>query len=127
MKKIDPTVLKETKFIGLITLLFGLLQQAVFLIIGKWNFYVLLGGIFGWLVALGNFFLMCLTIQKAVSQDEKDAKNTMKLSQNIRLLGLFLFALIAYLLPFINTVAAILPYLYPRFAISLSPFLRKND
>ena len=126
MKKIDPTVLKETKFIAFITLLLGVLQQAVFLILGKWNFAVLLGGIWGWLIALGNFFFMCLTIQKAVSQDEKDAKSTMKLSQNIRLLGLFLFALIAYLIPLINTVAAILPYLYPRFAISLSPFLRKK-
>lgn len=126
MKKIDPTVLKETKFIAFITLLLGVLQQAVFLIIGKWSLPVLFGGIFGWVIALGNFFLMCLTIQKAVSQDEKDAKNTMKLSQNMRLLGLFLFALIAYLLPFINTVAAILPYLYPRFAVSLSPVLRKK-
>lgn len=126
MKKIDPTVLKETKFIAFITLLLGVLQQAVFLIIGKWSLPVLFGGIFGWVIALGNFFLMCLTIQKAVSQDEKDAKNTMKLSQNMRLLGLFLFALIAYLLPFINTVAAVLPYLYPRFAVSLSPVLRKK-
>ena len=127
MKKIDPTVSKETKFIALVTLLFGSLQQAVFLILGKWTLSVLLGGIYGWVIALGNFFLMCLAIQKAVAQEEKDAKNTMKLSQNMRLLGLFLFALIAYLLPFINTVAAILPYLYPRFAISLSPFLRKNN
>ena len=127
MKKIDPTVLKETKYIALVTLLFGVFQQAVFLMIAKWDFSVLCGGFYGWFVSLGNFFLLALSVQKAVSQEEKDAKNTMKLSQNMRLLGLFVFALIAYLLPFINTVAAILPYLYPRFAISLSPFLRKND
>ena len=126
MKKIDPTVWKETKFIALTTLLLGALQQAVFLIIGKWDLAVLFGGVYGWAVALANFFLMALTVQKAVTQEEKDAKNTMKLSQNLRLLGLFLFALIAYLLPFCNTVAAILPYLYPRLAISLSPILRKE-
>lgn len=126
MRKIDPTVLKETRYIALITLLLGVLQQAVFLIIGKWSLSVLFGGIYGWAVALGNFFLMGLTVQKAVSQEEKDAKNTMKLSQNMRFLGLFLFALIAYLLPFLSTVAAILPYLYPRIAIALSPILRKQ-
>ena len=126
MRKIDPTVWKETKFIALTTLLLGALQQAVFLIIGKWDLTVLYGGIYGWVIALANFFLMALTVQKAVTQEEKDAKNTMKLSQNLRLLGLFLFALIAYLLPFFNTVAAVLPYLYPRFAISLSPILRKE-
>jgi len=126
MRKIDPAVSKETKYIALVTLLLGVLQQAVFLIIGKWSFSVLFGGIYGWAVALANFFLMCLSIQKAVSQDEKDAKGTMKFSQSMRFLGLFLMALFAYLIPFCNTIAAVLPYLFPRIAIFLSPFLRKE-
>lgn len=126
MKKIDPTVRKETRYIALVTVLLGAFQQAVFLIIGKWSFFVLLGGIYGWAAALMNFFLMALTVQKAVSQEEKDAKNTMKLSQSLRLLGLFVLAMIAYLLPFINTISAVLPYLYPRIAIYLSPILRKK-
>ncbi len=126
MKKIDPAVWKETRYIALVTILLGALQQAVFLVIGKWSFSVLLGGIYGWAAALMNFFLMALTVQKAVSQEEKDAKNTMKLSQNLRLLGLFVLAMIAYLLPFINTISAVLPYLYPRIAIYLSPILRKE-
>ena len=126
MRKIDPTVLKETRYIALVTLLFAVLQQAAFLIIGKWNLSVLFGGIYGWAAALGNFFLMALSVQKAVSQEEKDAKNTMKLSQNMRLLGLFVLALIAYMLPFTNTVSAILPYLYPRIAIALIPIFRKQ-
>ncbi len=126
MNKLDPAVRKETGYIALVTLLLGVLQQAVFLIIGKWSFSVLLGGIYGWAAALMNFFLMALTVQKAVSQEEKDAKNTMKLSQNLRLLSLLVLAAIAYLLPFLNTVSAILPYLYPRIAIALSPILRKE-
>lgn len=126
MRKIDPTVLKETKYIALVTLLLGVLQQAVFLIIGKWSLSVLIGGVYGWEAALGNFFLMALSVQKAVSQEEKDAKNTMKLSQNMRLLGLFVLALIAYLLPFVSTISAILPYLYPRIAIALIPIFRKQ-
>ena len=126
MKKIDPVVQKETGYIAVVTALLGALSQAGFLIIGKWDYTVLLGGLYGWAVALGNFFLMCLSVQKAVLQEEKDAKNTMKLSQNMRILGLFLLALAAHLIPFFNTVSAILPYLFPRFAIALSPLLRKQ-
>ena len=126
MKKIDPTIRKETRYIAVVTFLFAILQQAVFLVIGKWEPSVLLGGIYGWLVALGNFFLMCLAVQKAVGQDEKDAKNTLKFSQSIRLLGLFVLALIAHFLPFINTIAAVVPYLYPRLAIALIPAIRKK-
>ena len=93
--KIDPTVKKETGYIAIVTLLAGVLQQAVFLILGKWTLAVLLGGIYGWAVALGNFFFMGLSVQKAVSQEEKDAKSTLKFSQSMRLLALFLLAMAA--------------------------------
>ncbi|MBQ3075302.1 MAG: hypothetical protein IJC26_04455 [Clostridia bacterium] len=126
MNKIDPTVWKETRYIAWVTFLLGVLQQAVFLILGKWELSVLFGGLFGWAVALGNFFFMGLSVQKAVGEDEKSAANTMKLSQNLRILALFLLALAAYYIPFTNTVAAVLPYLFPRFAIALSPILRKD-
>ena len=126
MKQIDPTIRKETGYIALVTFLLGILQQAVFLMLGKWNLAVFFGGIYGWLAALANFFLMCLSVQKAVAQEEKDAKNTLKLSQSSRMLGLFIVAMIAYFLPFINTVAAVLPYLFPRIAIALVPLIRRK-
>lgn len=126
MRKIEPAVWKETRYIAVTTLLLGVAMQAVFLIIGKWSFSVLFGGLYGWAVALGNFFLMALTVQKAVGQDQKDARRTIKLSQGLRLLGTFLLALAAYLIPALHTVAAILPYLFPRIAIFFSPFLRKQ-
>ena len=126
MKKIEPAVRKETRYIALVTFLLGVLQQSVFLMIGKWSLAVLFGGLYGWLVALANFFLMCLTVQKAVSQEEKDARNTIKLSQSMRMLGLFVMALPAYFLPFIDTIAAVIPYLFPRIAIALIPIIRKN-
>ena len=125
MKKIDPTVRKETGYIALVTFLAGILQQAVFMILGKWSISVLLGGIYGWAVALGNFFCMCLSVQKAVSQEEKDAKNTIRLSQSLRLWAMFFLALAAYFIPLINTVAAVIPYLFPRLAIALIPAFRK--
>ena len=126
MMKIDPTVRKETGYIAIVTLLAGVLQQAVFLILGKWTLSVLLGGVYGWAVALGNFFFMCLSIQKAVSQEEKDAKSTLKFSQSMRLLALFLLAMAAFYAPFLHSVSAVIPYLYPRLAIALSPIVRKQ-
>ena len=126
MLKSDPTVKKEVRYIAVTTLLFGVLQQAVFLILGKWDLAVLFGGIYGWAAALGNFFLMCLSVQKAVSQEEKDAKNTLRISQSARFLALFLMAMAAYFIPFVNTVSAVIPYLFPRFAIALIPILRKQ-
>lgn len=126
MKKIDPNILKETIYIGTIAFLFNVVMQSVFLIIGKWDITILLGGILGFIASVGNFFLMGLSVQSAVNKDEKDAKTTMKLSQSLRLLLLFVIAVIGYVVPVFNIIAVIIPYIFPRLAIALTPLLRKK-
>ena len=127
MKRIDPTVKKETLNILCWTVILSLLMQAVFLLLGKWDMGVLFGNLLGGAAAVLNFFLMGLTIQTALEKEEKDARGRMKLSQSVRLLGMFLVAVVAYLLPFINTVAAIVPYLFPTVGVVLRPaFLKKK-
>lgn len=126
MKKIDPTIMKETSYIGTVAFLFNIVMQSVFLIIGKWDYTVLLGGMLGFIASVGNFFLMGLSVQSAVTKEEKDAKNTMKLSQSLRLLFLFVIAVIAYVVPVFHVIAVIIPYIFPRLAIALVPILRKK-
>ncbi len=126
MKKIDSTVLKETTYIFSFTFVLSLLMQSVFLIAQQWNYTVLLGNILGIIAAVGNFFLMGLTVQSAVLKQPEDAKKQMKASQSLRLLLLFVIALIGYLLPIFNTVAVILPFLFPRIAIALRPLIIKD-
>ena len=126
MTKIDSTVLRETKYIAAFVAVLSLLMQSVFLIAGFWNYTVLFGNILGFAAATGNFLLMGITVQKAVEKEEKDAKSLMKLSQSLRLLMMFVIALIGYLLPFFNTVAVIIPYLFPRIAIAIRPLFNKE-
>lgn len=126
MKKVDATVIRETKYIAAVTIIFSVLLQSVFLILSLWNYTVLLGNILGVLAAVGNFFLLGLTVQSAVNKDTDDAKNTMKLSKTLRFLLLFIIAVIGYLLPIFNTIAVIIPYLFPRIAIALRPILKKE-
>ena len=57
-------------------------MQAVFLIIRMWDYTVILGNLLGAAVNVLNFFLMALTVQKAVEKEEKEAKQTMKLSHS---------------------------------------------
>ena len=126
MKKIDPTVLKETAYITAFTIIFSMFMQAVFLIVQKWDYTVLLGNLLGIIAVVLNFFLMGLTVQTAVLKEEKDAKNLMKLSQTGRLFMMFVFALIGYLVPVFNAIAVVIPFLFPRIAIMLRPFFMKK-
>ena len=68
-KKVDGTVRKETIYIAAAVLILSMLMQAVFLIIKQWDYTVLLGNLLGGGVAVLNFFLMGLTVQKATSAD----------------------------------------------------------
>ena len=64
MKKIDKTVIKETKFVGAWVLIFSALMQSVFLIIKKWDYTVLLGNLLGGLAGLVSFFALGIAIIK---------------------------------------------------------------
>ena len=121
MAKIDGVVAKETRYIAGITIILSILMEAVFLIIGMWSYKVLIGNILGAAVAVANFLLMGITVQNAVQKDEKDAASLMKVSQMLRNLMLLITALLAFLLPFINPAAAIIPLFFPRIAIFLIP------
>ncbi len=126
MKNIDPVVKKETIYIALFSFILSVLLQAIFLIIGKWNYTILLGNILGYIAAVGNFLIMGFSVQKAIQMDEKDAKAKMKVSQSFRMLFLFIIAIIGYAAPIFNTIAVVIPFLFPRVAIALRPLFNKK-
>lgn len=121
--KIDSVVFSETRSVAVWALIFSVIMQSVFLIIGKWDYTVLLGNILGYASVMLNFFLMAFSVQKALEKDEKDAKQTMTLSHSLRMLMLFLIALAGVLLPFFNTLAVIIPFIFPGIAVKIRSLL----
>lgn len=121
MKKIDATVLRETKYIAAWTVILSVLMHAVFLIIGKWDYTVLLGNLLSGSAAVLNFFLMGITVQKAVLKDEKDAKTSVRLSLVYRSLLMLAVMVVGAAVPIFNLWASLIPFLFPRLAIALKP------
>ena len=126
MKAVDRTVRQETGYIAAWVLVFSILMQAVFLICRAWDWRVLTGNLLGATAAIGNFFLMGLTVQKAVGQEEKQARLTMKASQSGRLIMMGVFAGVGAAVPVFNLWASLLPMLFPRIAIALRPLFDKR-
>ncbi len=124
--KIDKTVIKETKYIAAFVVIFSALMQAVFLIIGKWHYTVLLGNLWGAALAIGNFFVMGLYVQKAVTQEEKEARQTIKTSQSLRFAALLVLTGIGVVIPFFNWITVVIPLLFPSIAIFLRPIIDKS-
>ncbi len=128
MKKINPTVKKETAFIALVTVILSAVLQAIFLVIGKWDITVLFGNILSGFTAVLNFFLMGLTVQKSVEKDEKQAKQTMRLSLTLRNAMILIVAVIGVSVPSaFNVFAVFIPLFFPRIAVFIRGLLLKKE
>jgi uncharacterized membrane protein len=108
-------------------LIFSAILQAVFLVIGKWNYTVLLGNLLSGVAIIANFLAIGITVQNALKKDEKEAKQAMKASGMIRTFFLFLIALIGVLLPIFNIWAVLIPLIFPRIAIAIRPLWDKKS
>ena len=70
--KIDRTVKKETLYIALVTLVLSVFMEGGFLVAGYYNYTVTLGNLLGATAAILNFFLLGISLQKALTKtDEK--------------------------------------------------------
>ena len=125
MKKIDGTVLKETKYIAAFVLILSVLMEAVFIASARWNYTVLLGNILGGGAAVLNFLFMGIGVQKAVLCDEKKARSVMHLSQTYRMLFMLAVIVIGAVVPCFNMWAVIIPVFFPRIAIAFRPLIKK--
>ena len=125
--KLSPAVRKETKYIAVWTLLLSVLMQAVFLVLRLWNVGVLLGNLLTGTIAVLNFLLLGITVQKAVEREEKDARSLMKLSQTMRMLMLFVVLVIGVALPVFDTWACIIPIFFTRIALLFRPMFGMTD
>ena len=86
--------------------------------IGTFDYKVFTGVLGGSVVAVLNFTVMCLTIQKAVDIDEKkQMKSFIQGSYNGRLLLQAGWVVAAFLIPHVNVIAAAVPLLFPNLVI----------
>ena len=126
-KNVDAEVVRSTRYIALIVLIGSLLLQAVFLLIGQWDYTVLLGNLLGAATAIGNFFIMAQTVSKALSQGDKDnASKKTQLSRSLRMLMMALVCIIGHQAPCFNLFAVAIPLVFPSIGAYLSGLLMKK-
>ena len=77
-------------------------------------------------IAIVNFLLMGITVQKALSKEENDARKVIKVSQSLRNLGMFVLLGIGIVLPCFDTIALIIPVFFPRIAVFMRAIKRRT-
>lgn len=127
LDNVQPAVKKETKRIIKITIVGLILMWILFAVLHfampdkvPLDYTVFLGGIGGGAVAVLNFFLMGLAVQRAASaSDEGTARMKLKASYSQRFLMQILWVILAIVAPCFHFVAGIAPLLFPGTGIKL--------
>ena len=84
------------------------------------DYKVILGAVMGFIVAVGNFFWMAVTVQKVASMENEDgARSALMTSFRFRTMGQLLWVILALVLPVFNPVAGIIPLFIPSVIIKL--------
>lgn len=122
-------VLRQSGIILAGELLCSALMVGIFALLGKYDTAVLLGALFGSILATANFFFMAMgamiAADKAEAQNVKGGQATIHTSYMLRMAGLFviMFALIKSNL--CNAIALVLPLVFTRLILTVSEFFRK--
>ena len=121
--KLQPASKKEIKRIAIGTGICDLILLAVLFVLSlegllTFNYTVFLGVLIGSCVAILNFTIMCLTIQKATGiDDQKQMKAFIQGSYNGRLMLQAGWVIVAILIPHFQVVASAAPLLFPNLTI----------
>lgn len=122
--------LRETLYIligvsALTAVMFG-----IYGLLGRFDTSVLLGGIVGALLAVGNFFFMAvsatLAADKAQQQNVKGGSLLMGMSYPVRFLVLAGILLLCGISGKFNPLALVLPLAFVRPVLTISAFFRKR-
>ena len=132
--EVQPAVRKETGHVLVYTAVGTALMWIVIFLIHRFlwsdvpfDYTVILGGVCGAFVAVLNFFLMALTVQKVTSvEDDRQATQIMRLSFTRRMMLQVLWIGAAVLAPCFYWLAGILPLAFPGIGIKITGIISFN-
>ena len=117
-EKPQQSIVKETKRIGVGTVIMLVVMLAVYAVLGKFTVGVLLGGLLGSAYAIFNFFMLGMTLQKAASMtDQQMAHMKVRSSYSTRMIGMLVLVVVAFALPFVEGIPCLIALLFPRATI----------
>lgn len=128
----DPKkiVFQETRIVALGEAVCTAAMIGIFALLGKYDTSVLLGGIAGAVIALGNFFFMAvgtsLAADKAEQQDVKGGQLLIRNSYMLRLAVLFVILFACAKSGIFHLFALVLPLVFVRPVLTIAEFFRKK-
>lgn len=123
-------IIRETAYLAIGEAVCVAAMVGLFALLGQFDYTVVLGGILGSLLAVGNFFFMAISsnaaADKAADQQVKEGKATVKLSYYTRLLILGVLLFVFAKSGHCNLLALVCPLFFVFPIITVIEFFRKT-
>ena len=126
MKK-NPVIVETARIAAGLAICVGLMY-GVFALLSKFSLEVLLGGIVGYLVAVGNFFFMAIGLMN-IADAASDPRGVIKMQGNlvIRMLAIGAILIVAIKSGYCNVLATAIPLLLVRPVLTVEQFVIKRE
>ncbi|MBR5283463.1 MAG: ATP synthase subunit I [Clostridia bacterium] len=123
----SDVVKKEAGYIAAGTILLSALVQIVWAIVYTYDSSVFIGGLWGGTVAILNFVLMGIAVQKVANEtDQMSAKRRMQASYQFRMMLIIFTTVLAVIIPGVNWMMAAVSLFFPRLTILVMPLFRPD-
>ena len=123
-------VLRQTGIVAIGEVIGTAAMIGVFALLGKYETSVLLGGIVGAAVAVGNFLAMAIGVNiaadKAEKQNVKGGQLTVRGSFLLRMAVMFLLLFAFAKSNLCNPIALVVPLVFVRFTLMVAEFFRRK-
>lgn len=122
---VDVAIRRECARLAVGHLIADAVMCVVFAALSRLDYTVPLGAALGSAVAVLNFFLLGVTVQKAANEGG-DQKRAVQASYTLRMLMVSLAVILGIVLPFIHPIAVTLPFLLNTPLIYILQILARN-
>ncbi len=130
MDETRKIAIRETLYILIGVAVLTGVMFGVYALLGRFNLSVLLGGIAGTVLSVGNFFFMAMTAtlaaDKAENNDAAGGKRMMQASYPFRILVLAGALLLCGFSGYFDLIALALPLIFVRPVLTVCAFFRKG-
>ena len=125
--KVQDSVKKETTYVAITTGVGTAILLVIYAVLGKvfpdlfhFGISAIISGILGAIIAIANFFIMGLTVQKIVATEDLDkARRMMGVSYRYRTLMQLGWIVLCMVVPVLNLIAGAAPLFFPSICIKL--------
>lgn len=125
--KINSVVIKETKKIAAGVICLDILTLLIYLLFVRLDVRVILSLVIGSVLAVGNFLVMGIFLQRAIKKDQSAVKTYVRLSYTYRMLIIFIVLAVCLYSGQFDTIGLLLPLVFPRLIIAINSFLQKKQ